>query len=119
MWIRDRDRPCGSRRWPAGVDDDGQAVGLVVVMLLAVVLALGLVVLSAQLAMGSARAQTAADAAALAGAVEGRGAAERLADANGARLVAWSQFADEVSVRVAVGSVEASATAETWRASRG
>jgi len=45
-----------------------------------------------------AEAQTAADAAALAGAVHGRASAEDLAAANGARLVSWAAAGREVEV---------------------
>ena len=50
-----------------------------------------------------ARARTAADAAALAGAAEGEAAARRLAAANGGRLVEFRREGDEVVVRVRVG----------------
>ncbi len=59
-----------------------------------------------------ARAQTAADAAALAGAAEGRAAARRLAEANGAELIAYLELGGgDVDVTVRLGSAEASARA--------
>ena len=59
-----------------------------------------------------ARARTAADAAALAGAAEGEDAARRLAAANGGEVVLRSPVrGDEVVVRVRVGDVEAEARA--------
>jgi len=57
------------------------------------------------------RAQAAADAAALAGAVGGRPAAADLAHANGAVLVAWSEDGDEVTVTVEVAGQRARARA--------
>ncbi len=58
-----------------------------------------------------ARARTAADAAALAGAAEGRRAAELAARANGATLVAYAEGGHEAEVTVAVQGVEATARA--------
>lgn len=59
-----------------------------------------------------ARAQTAADAAALAGAAEGRAAAQRLAEANGAELIAYLELGGgDADVTVRLGSAEASARA--------
>jgi outer membrane lipoprotein SlyB len=58
-----------------------------------------------------ARARTAADAAALAGVVEGEGAAKALALANGGELRSFTRSGDEVVVRVVVGDAEASARA--------
>jgi Flp pilus assembly protein TadG len=57
------------------------------------------------------RAQTAADAAALAGAVGGRLAAAELARRNGAELVAFEQSGWEVTVAVIVHSARATARA--------
>ena len=54
-------------------------------------------------------ARTAADAAALAGAVEGEAAARRLAEANGGEAAGVRAGGDEVVVRVRVGDVEADA----------
>lgn len=62
-------------------------------------------------ANAAARAQTAADAAALAAAAEGEPAAKELAVANGARLLRVSVDGDEVEVVVRVGDVEAVARA--------
>ncbi len=58
-----------------------------------------------------ARAQTAADAAALAGVLEGRGGADELAQANDGRLVAFVETENEVEVRVEVGDAVATARA--------
>jgi outer membrane lipoprotein SlyB len=57
------------------------------------------------------RAQTAADAAALAGVVEGRGAAERLAARHGATLVRWSDDGSVVTVEVRLGDAVVTARA--------
>lgn len=57
------------------------------------------------------RAQAAADAAALAGVIDGRSAADSVARANGAALVAWSVRGDEVIVVVAVADQRATARA--------
>ena len=58
-----------------------------------------------------AHARTAADAAALAGAAEGRGAAEQVAVANGAVLESFEAVGDEVEVRVRVDGSHARARA--------
>lgn len=80
-------------------------------------------VLAALAALGTARlgvvmvqrqrAQVAADAAALAGATGGEGAAMALAAANGAVLIDFERFGDDVVVRVTVGEVDAEARAST------
>ena len=57
------------------------------------------------------RAQAAADAAALAGVVDGRGGAASLAAANGGVLVGWSQTGADVIVEVEVAGVRAVARA--------
>ena len=58
-----------------------------------------------------ARAQHAADAAALAGVTGGNSAASSLAGANDATLVAWSRSGYEVTVTVRVGEQQATARA--------
>jgi hypothetical protein len=62
-------------------------------------------------AVDRASARTAADAAALAGAAEGRAAAERLATADGGRIVSYRQQGMETEVRVRVGQASALARA--------
>lgn len=102
MW-----RPGGS------CDERGQSTVLV-----AAVLALALVAMVALAPMGRVLAQrtqarTAADAAALAGAAEGEEAAARLASDNGGRLLDFRHGDDgKVVVRVAVGEVDAWASAQ-------
>lgn len=93
------------------VGERGQAVPLVLaVVALAVVVLLALVPLGRR-ADERARAQTAADAAALAGAAEGEEAAREMAQANGAKLLDWWAAGTDVWVRVEVGESEALAQA--------
>lgn len=92
----------------------GQALPLVLVVLLAAGLAMVVVTTALGAVAGVARARTAADAAALAGARGGRPAAERVASANGARLERWTVLPDgtvEARVAVAVLGRQARATA--------
>lgn len=62
-------------------------------------------------AVERAQARTAADMAALAGAVGGRAEAESLAAANGARVVEFQERGDQAWVRVELGQATASARA--------
>ena len=90
-------------------DERGQAAALVVGLigvLAVIVLAIGMFGIRVS---DLARARTAADAAALAGAAEGRLAASRTASANGAHLDSFTMIGSDVLVRVSIG--EASATA--------
>ena len=64
------------------------------------------------LAVHRAHARTAADAAALAGAAEGRDAADEVARANGAVLESFVAIGADVEVRVRVGSTHATARAQ-------
>lgn len=92
-------------------DDRGQAMPW---MMLVVLLAMTLVAFAARLAPvvdDAAQARTAADAAALAGAAGGEGAARDLAEANGGRLVSFTRTWRGVEVVVAVGEVQARAQA--------
>lgn len=92
-------------------DTGGQATPLVaVVLLFAGMVLVGLAHLG-HLALDAARADTAADAAALAGVVHGPGAAARLARADGAVLVAFERLDDDVTVTVRVGSATSTARA--------
>ena len=93
----------------------GQAVPLIVMVLAAIAVA---VVGTAQVGgrvVDRARAQTAADAAALAGVTGGRIAADELARRNGGSVVDFHSSGQRVQVRVRVGAVLASASAE-WTA---
>jgi hypothetical protein len=80
-------------------------------MVAVVTVALVALVPSARAVADRARARTAADAAALAGAAEGEQAARDLADTNGATLESFERDGDEVVVRVEVGEVGAYARA--------
>lgn len=86
-------------------------------MLLVVVTAVLLVVVLLAIAtMGRTmvdrtRAQTAADAAALAGLDGGPSAASRLAARHGAQVIAWSERGDVVTVTVRLGDTTATARA--------
>jgi hypothetical protein len=62
-------------------------------------------------AVSQARARTAADAAALAGAAEGEGAARELAAANGGRMLRFEVEGNDTLVEVAVDGVRARARA--------
>lgn len=92
--------------------DEGQATALVLaVVALAVVVLLALVPL-VRAAHDRASAQTAADAAALAGAAEGEPVARQVAASNGAALVRWRAAGTQVWVEVVVGRAHAVAKAE-------
>lgn len=92
-------------------DDRAQAAPLVLgVVAVAVAVLLALLPL-ANGATQRARAHTAADAAALAGAAEGEAAAREVAVANGAELVAWYARGRDVWVEVTLGDASARAKA--------
>lgn len=89
----------------------GQVVPLLAVALVLFgVVALGLVRVSTAVTQRSA-AQAAADATALAGAVDGPAAADEVAAANGARVVAYLDGGGEVEVTVERRGVRATARA--------
>jgi hypothetical protein len=91
--------------------DNGQAVVLllaVVVMAAVSVVAVGLF---SQRIVDRGRAQTAADAAALAATEGGRAAALRLAAGNGAVLVGYAEAGDVVTVVVELNGARATARA--------
>lgn len=92
--------------------DRGQATPLwAVVIALAALLLLptGLLV---RAAVERTEARSAADAAALAGALDGEAQARRIASLNGGRLVAYEARHDLVEVTVVVGGRKATARAE-------
>jgi len=94
-------------------DDAGQ-----VTVLAATGLALAVVLLLAMAAMGRvlvdrAEARTAADAAALAGAADGEAAAERVAEANHAKVARYGELDGAVVVEVRIGQVNAFARARS------
>jgi outer membrane lipoprotein SlyB len=97
-------------------DEAGQAIPLVIgVVAVMALLLVGVGWFGAGL-VDAAAARTAADAAALAGAVDGRGAAAELAAANGSELVSFRQIGDDVIVTVRRGRATASARATANRA---
>lgn len=100
--------------------DRGQAAPLMVVMLLVLAAALVATVEVGRLLDESARARTAADAAALAGAAAGRTEASALAAANGGSLLAYTEQdgpgdSDTLLVTVTVQVGRASQTARAER----
>jgi hypothetical protein len=92
-----------------------KARGAVTPLLVSLVFLMGVfVVVIARLgeaAVAQAQARTAADAAALAGAVDGRDAATTMAQANGARLVDFQSVGLDTRVTVALGRAKATARA--------
>jgi len=91
--------------------DRGQAIVLVLALVVVVVVcAVAMARFSARL-LDKQQAQVAADAAALAGVVGGRDAAEQLATANGGVLTSFAVTGDEVFVEVRVDDESASARA--------
>src|SRR4051794_31500185 len=91
--------------------DHAQVAPLCAVIVLVAAGAMLLIAQVGLLAVHRADARTAADAAALAGAAEGRDAAAEVARSNGAVLEAFSVSGADVEVRVRVGSTHASARA--------
>ena len=91
--------------------DRGQLMPLYAVIVLVAAGAIVLVAHLGVLAAHRAHARTAADAAALAGAAEGRPAADEVARANGAVLESFVVAGVDVEVRVRVGSTHATARA--------
>jgi hypothetical protein len=91
--------------------DTGQAVPLMVGVIGFAVVVLWALVPLAKGADERARAGTAADAAALAGAAEGEDVAREVASANGARLVEWRAEGPVVWVVVQLGDARAEAKA--------
>lgn len=95
----------------AAMRQRGSVVPLVALLIVAVGgLCVGLGRLGGD-AVEAAQARTAADAAALAGAAEGEGAAREVAEDNGAVLVRYFQEGLDVEVRARVGDAEVGARA--------
>ena len=92
--------------------DRGQVLPLLLVVLLVSLIAVAVLGRLGSVADETARARTAADAAALAGVAEGRPAARRLAEANGGVLVEYRNEGATVEVVVRVGDAAARARAE-------
>ena len=116
-------RPCAGRSHAlfgkATSGDRGQAAPLMVVMLVAAMVAVVAAVEIGQLLDDAARARTAADAAALAGAAAGRSEAAALAAANGGSLRSYQELEPHgepdvtlVTVEVQVGRASRTARAE-------
>jgi hypothetical protein len=94
--------------------DRGQTFPLVALLLAcAVALATGVAHLATRTS-AHARAEGAADAVALAGAIGGRDAAVRVASANDAALVRFTRVGDVVTVEVQRGDDRAVARATPW-----
>ena len=89
----------------------GQVLPLVAVVLVVAGAAMWCLGRLSGAAVERARARTAADAAALAGAAEGEAAARSIAAANGGRLVSFVRAGADVIVRVEVGDATAPARA--------
>ena len=92
--------------------DTGQVLPLVAVVIVLAGLAMVAVARFGAVTINRARASAAADAAALAGAAEGRSAADALAGANGGKLRSYEEIGDDARVRVDVGGVSATARAQ-------
>lgn len=89
-----------------------QATPLVAIVLVLAALLLVPLALLARATIERADAQNAADAVALAGALEGEREAEVVAALNGAELLTYERIGDTVEVVVAVGDRRATARAE-------
>lgn len=98
----------------------GQAAPLMVVMLLVLMVAVVATVEVGQLLDESARARTAADASALAGAAAGRGEAAALAAANGGVLLSYTEqeTAGDVDALLVTVEVRVGRASQTARAER-
>jgi hypothetical protein len=95
-----------------GVRDRGSMLVFVMLVGVAFSAAVTLALLPVLTALiDHARAESAADAAALAGVTGGEAASGAIAAANGAALVAWSRSGHDVTVTVQVGEQEATARA--------
>jgi hypothetical protein len=95
-----------------GVRDRGSMLVFVMLVGVAFTAAVTLALLPVLTALiYHARAESAADAAALAGVTGGEAASGAIAAANGAALVAWSRSGHDVTVTVQVGEQEATARA--------
>jgi secretion/DNA translocation related TadE-like protein len=100
-------------------DERGQAAVLLVGLVAVAAAVLLALVPVAHAVADRARAESAADAAALAGAADGEDAAREVAEANGARLVRWLAEGPDVWVEVAVGRVHARAKGHRGEPVRG
>ena len=94
-----------------GRRDNGQAVVLLLTVVVMAALSVVAVGLFSQRIVDRGRAQTAADAAALAATEGGRAAAQRLAAGNGALLVGYAEAGDVVTVVVELNGERVTARA--------
>lgn len=92
-------------------DERGQATPLLLVALLFAGLVCGGLAHLGRVAASEARAQAAADAVALAGALRGEAVAQEVAVANRASVVRYDRHGDDVEVTVTVGAASAEARA--------
>ena len=113
-----RHQPLRSARSSA-ISESGQALGLLLCAIAIIaLLAVGVSRLGVRLAH-RAMAQTAADAAALAGVESGIGAAQQLVSANGASVVSWSASDRVFTITVRVGTETATARASLQEIDQG
>lgn len=110
--VLSRSSPSARAAGRSGLGDSGQTTPLIALGLALVAGAIILLALLGNLATDRARARTAADAAALAGAAEGPDVARRVAAANGSSIEAYHRAGDEVEVTVKVGDARATARAQ-------
>jgi len=101
-----------SVRFRPANDEAGQVVPLMALVVMLVVVSLLILVRLGTTLDDAARARTAADAAALAGAVDGRAGAVDMATANGGELVSFDIGGGEADVEVRVGDATAAARAK-------
>jgi uncharacterized membrane protein len=99
------------RRGPGPHRDRGQVSPLVAVVVMGAAVAVLVIAHLGGVVVDRTRARNAADAAALAGATDGRSAAEEVARANGAVLEGWRQIDGATEVTVRVGRARATARA--------
>ena len=98
-------------------NERGQALPALLVVMGVVAVAIVVLIQLAATTHEAARARTAADAAALAGAAAGRPSAGQVAEANGGELLEYRAIGSVVEVGVRVGDATARARAErevTW-----
>ncbi len=93
-------------------NERGAALPLVALALALMLSSVWIIAGVAERAVDRAQAQSAADAAALAGVADGEGAARRVAGSNDATLVSFAQEGNEVVVTVVHDGVRAIARAE-------
>jgi hypothetical protein len=91
--------------------DRGQAVALLLAVVVMAAVSVAAIGAFSSRVVNHGRAQTAADAAALAATIGGQPAAQRLASSNGGHLVSYSESGDAVVVVVDVGGERATARA--------